>query len=501
MAFFIYPFNIMNIKFKIFIILLSFRFVYCDIHVFNRQSGTEYELKTLEGTKILYVSTKDIAKSLNSKLYENIERKKLVIYTAGRKIKISGGTSYIIVDDKSFQIFRETKVEYGDIYVPAEDFFNLIKKIILPGLTFDFKKRYLEIDVVKFDITGINIETKSNGTIIRLSTKKPFSERNISSFINKHGWYYLTIANAFIDTSIINNGLSRGIVNKIESDQINETAQVAFKIRSKVISHDWYQNLDPSEIIITLRTPLGKVEEHINDIKDQWMLNTVVLDPGHGGKDPGALGKYGTKEKDIVLDITKRLGLLLEIKAGIKVIYTRDEDVFVPLMDRTRIANESNGKIFLSIHANAHKNRKIQGFETFLLSPGKNEDAIEVASRENSVIKMEEKVSQYENLTGENLIMATMAQASFMKESEELASKVQTELGKKLKTPNRGVKQAGFLVLIGASMPNVLIEVGFISNPSEEKMLKQSSYKQKIAEAIYEGIKKFKYSREKILEG
>ena len=300
---------------------------------------------------------------------------------------------------------------------------------------------------------------------------------------------------------MINTGLSRGIVNKIESDQIGETAQVAFKIRSEVISHDWYQNTDPNEIIITLRTPLGKVEDHINDIKDQWNLNTVVLDPGHGGKDPGALGKYGTKEKDIVLDISKRLGRLLERKAGIKVIYTRDEDVFVPLMDRTKIANESNGKIFLSIHANAHSNRNIQGFETFLLSPGKNDDAIEVASRENSVIKLEEKVSQYENLTGENLIMATMAQASFMKESEDLAAKIQIELGKNLKTPNRGVKQAGFLVLIGASMPNVLIEVGFISNPSEEKMLKQNSYKEKIAQAIFEGIKQFKYSREKILEG
>ena len=99
-------------------------------------------------------------------------------------------------------------------------------------------------------------------------------------------------------------------------------------------------------------------------------------------------------------------------------------------MDRTKIANESNGKIFLSIHANAHSNRNIQGFETFLLSPGKNDDAIEVASRENSVIKLEEKVSQYENLTGENLIMATMAQASFMKESEDLAAKIQIELGR-----------------------------------------------------------------------
>ena len=227
-------------------------------------------------------------------------------------------------------------------------------------------------------------------------------------------------------------------------------------------------------------------------------MDTIVLDAGHGGKDPGAIGKFGTKEKDVALDITRRTGSLLE-KSGIKVVYTRDEDVFIPLLDRTKIANDANGKLFVSIHANANQNRKIQGFETYLLRPGKSEDAIEVASRENSVIKLEDVTDQYENLSGENLIMATMAQSTFMKESEDLASTIQIELDKKLDTPNRGVKQAGFYVLIGASMPNALVEVGFLSNPNEEKMLKQSRHKQKIAEAIYYAIKSFKSSQEKLL--
>ena len=134
-----------------------------------------------------------------------------------------------------------------------------------------------------------------------------------------------------------------------------------------------------------------------------------------------------------------------------------------------------------------------------MLRPGKSEDAIEVASRENSVINLEEFTDRYEELTGEALIMATMAQSMFMKESEDLASIMQMELDKKLDTPNRGVKQAGFYVLIGASMPNALVEIGFISNPSEEKRLRQSAHKQKIAEAIYQAIKHFKHSREKVL--
>ena len=481
-------------------LLFLFTVLNGDIHVFNRSAGTESEIKTLSNTRSLYISAKDLARSFTSKLYENTERKKLVLYISGVKVKISGNSSYIIIDDNAYQMPQITIVGENDLYIPAGYFLDILKSTILPGITFDSKKELLEIDIVRFNITDINIDVKSNGTIIRLKTKKSFSERNISSFINKHGWYYLTIAGAIIDTTSINNGLTRGVVRQIESDQIGNTAQVAFKLGSKVISHEWYQSLDPNEVVITLRTPLGQIKRHIEDVKDRWRLDTVVLDAGHGGKDPGSQGKYGTIEKDVVLDITKRVGRLLE-KSGIKVIYTRDEDVFIPLIERTKIANDANGKLFVSIHANSNNNRKIQGFETYLLRPGKSEDAIEVASRENAVIKLEEKPRQYEKLTGENLIMATMAQSMFMKESEDLASIIQMELDKRLNTPNRGVKQAGFYVLIGASMPNVLVEVGYISNPSEEKKLKQTSHKQQVAEAIYHGIKHFKHTREKVLSG
>ena len=486
---------------KIFPFLFLITVLNGEIHVFNRSAGTESEIKTLPKSKLIYISAKDLAHSFTSKLYENTERKKLVLYIAGRKIKISGNSSYIMIDDKPYQMPQITRVESNDLYVPAEDFLGILKATILPGINFDSRKEFLDIDIIRFNITGIHIDVKSNGTIIRLTTKKPFSERNISSFINKHGWYYLTVAGAMVDTTTLNAGLSRGVVRRIESDQIGKTAQVAFKLGKEVISHEWYQSLDPNEIVITLRTPLGKVDGYIEDVKERWRLDTVVLDAGHGGKDPGSQGKYGTKEKDVVLDITKRVGRLLEKNAGIKVVYTRDEDVFVPIIDRTKMANDTNGKLFVSVHANANKNRKIQGFETYLLRPGKSEDAIEVASRENAVIKLEEKTGQYDNLTGENLIMATMAQSMFMKESEDLAAIIQMELDKRLNTPNRGVKQAGFYVLIGASMPNVLVEVGFISNPAEEKKLKQAAHKQRIAESIYEGIKHFKYSREKLLAG
>ena len=483
----------------IILFIFSTELLFANIQVFNRNTGMESEIKTLSESKKLYISAKDLAQSLSSKLYENKDRKKLVLYITGRRIKISGHTSFIIIDDQPFQMPQIVKVEPDDLYVPAEDFLYILKSTILPGLNFDLEKEFLDIDVVRFNITGIDIEEKANGTIIRLKTRKPFSERTISSFVNKHRWFYLTVAGALVDTVSINDGVTRGVVRQIESEQIGETAQVAFKLGAEIISHDWYQSLDPNEIIITLRTPLGQMKDRIEDVKDRWRLDTVVLDAGHGGKDGGTQGKYGTKEKDIVLDITKRIGRLLENNTKIKVVYTREEDVWLPVRRRTEIANENNGKLFISIHANANNNRTIQGFETYLLSPGKSEDAVAVASRENSVIQMEEKKNGYEKLSGEGLIMATMAQSMFVKESENLASIIQMELDKQLDSPNRGVKQAGFYVLIGASMPNVLVEVGFLSNPTEEKKLKQPKYRQLIAGAIYESIKHFKYSREKLL--
>ena len=282
--------------------------------------------------------------------------------------------------------------------------------------------------------------------------------------------------------------------------QFAESAQIAIRLRSGIIGHEVFQSSDPNAIIITLRTPFDKSADRIRLLRKRWRLDTVVLDAGHGGKDGGTVGKSGAREKDIVLDISKRLGLLLEKKTNINVVYTREEDIFIPLWKRTKIANESNGKIFVSIHVNSNPNRAARGFESYLLKQGKSDDAIALASRENAVIKLEEHSGdKYKELTGENLIMATMAQSMFMKESEELAAMIQVELGNRLDSPNRGVKQAGFVVLIGASMPNVLIETGFLSNPTEEKLLKQASYRQKIAEGIFSAIVKFRSHREKLL--
>ncbi len=472
------------------------------IDVLNMINKKDNELAVLEEEQEPYVSVKEVSKLLTDRLpFENIARQKIVLYIGNQRVKISNLSSFVVIDDQVFQMSKHALDKYDEIYVPAESFFSILKQSILPGLDYDAAKKLLSLNLIEFNINSVSIEQKSNGTILRVNTSRQFSDGDISSFVNNNGWFYLTVREGIIDTSMIKKTDTRGVVTKVTSNQFDESAQLAFRLRSDIIGHEVYQSSDPNAIVVTLRTPFKKLASHIKDMKNRWRLDTIVLDAGHGGKDPGTIGRKGTTEKDIVLDITKRVGSLLEKNTHINVMYTREEDVYIPVWKRTKIANEANGKLFVSIHVNSNPNRSVRGFETYLLRPGKTDDAIEVASRENAVIKMEEGKTRkkYNAMTGENLIMATMAQSMFMKESEDLAAYIQEALDLLLDSPNRGLKQAGFYVLIGASMPNVLVEVGYISNRNEERKLKSAAYRQKVAKGIYSGIMRFRKSREEVL--
>ena len=473
-----------------------------SIGVLNIIDKNEDELNTIDYKGEPYVSVKELSRILSDREpYENAARKKIVLYFSDNRIKISNLSSFIIVNDEIFQLTKNAIEKEDDLYVPAKSFFSILKNTIYPGVEYDSGKKLLSLNLIKFNINNVTIEQKSNGTILRVKTSKQFSDGDISSFINTNGWFYLTVKDGLVDTSMIKKTDTKGVITKVISNQFDESAQLAFRVRTEIIGHEVYQSTDPNMIVVTLRTPFKKLSKHIKELKNRWKLDTVVLDAGHGGKDGGAVGKRGAKEKDVVLDITKRVGSLIEKNSHIKVVYTREEDIFIPLWKRTQIANESNGKLFVSIHVNSNPNRNVRGFETYLLRPGKTDDAIEVASRENAAIRMEEGKSRnkYSSMTGENLIMATMAQSMFMKESEDLAACIQDELDPLLDSPNRGLKQAGFYVLIGASMPNVLVEAGYISNPNEERKLKSASYRQKIAKGIYAGIMRFRKSKEQTM--
>ena len=235
------------------------------------------------------------------------------------------------------------------------------------------------------------------------------------------------------------------------------------------------------------------LDEALREEKAKWKIDTIVIDAGHGGRDPGAIGKSKrTREKDIALHIAKLLRDEVKKRSNIKVVMTRDSDVLIPLGQRTKIANKAGGKLFISIHCNSSTNRRANGAYTYFLRPARTERAMQVALKENSVIKYEEHRQNYPDLTEENFILLAMAQAQFVKESEELATMILGSMSKKAGLRNRGVDQAGFYVLIGASMPAVLVETAFISNPREEEQLRSKSFQKKVASGICDAILEFK---------
>lgn len=248
---------------------------------------------------------------------------------------------------------------------------------------------------------------------------------------------------------------------------------------------------DPPRLVLDFSRP---VEPAARAPQAATPLRTIVLDAGHGGHDSGAIGPGGLMEKELVLDITKRVARLLEDQVQVKVLLSRDADHFVTLKDRTSFANRANADLFVSIHANAHRVAASEGVEVFFLSSEATDNAArQLAAAENSVIQLEKPSS---GRTGRSEIVRTMlwdlAQAEFQTESSRLAETVLDSMSQALRIPNRGVKQAGFYVLGGAAMPAILVEIGFVTNPREERRLKDPKYRDKIARAIFRGLADYK---------
>ena len=225
-------------------------------------------------------------------------------------------------------------------------------------------------------------------------------------------------------------------------------------------------------------------------------LKKVIIDAGHGGKDPGAIGATGVKEKNIVLSIAKLAGSYIEKNyPDVEVIYTRSTDVFLELHERSTIANKNNADLFISIHANSAASPDAHGTETYVLGLHKTEANLDVAKRENSVIELEDNFDQHYSFnpnSPEGHIMMSMAQNAYLDQSIFLASQVQDQFESRVQRHNRGVRQAGFYVLYKTTMPSILIELGFLSNPEEEKFLNSIAGQEYMASAIYRAVKDYK---------
>ena len=226
-------------------------------------------------------------------------------------------------------------------------------------------------------------------------------------------------------------------------------------------------------------------------------VSTIVIDPGHGGKDAGAVGK-NCYEKDIALKVALKFGELINQNfPDVKVIYTRKDDRFVELRQRGRIANQNHADLFVSIHCNSTEGKEAKGVETWIMGNHKNDANLKVAQLENSAILQEQNhEANYDNFdpnSPDAYIIFSLYQNAFMDQSLGFAAKLQEQYGQRVPSPNRGIKQAGFLVLWSCALPSVLTEIGFISNPTEEKFLNSEDGQLKIATSLFNAFKEYQY--------
>jgi len=175
----------------------------------------------------------------------------MVLYIGDKRIKISSNSSFVLVDEKVYQMPVHPIWLNNDIYISADYFFDIIKRTTLPGISYDSKALTLYLDIQEYTINGVDISQKANGTILRIKTKQSFPDGNISSFFHENGWFYITISGGLVDTTEFRRTDIRGVISNVAADQLDQTAQLAFQIRSKVESHELYQSKDQNEIVVS----------------------------------------------------------------------------------------------------------------------------------------------------------------------------------------------------------------------------------------------------------
>ena len=479
----------------------------------------------------VYGSLADLARIFSLNTYENTGARKLELTARAEEdrgrsetplysIKASAENPFIVVSDQrrrtTYQLSTNVIHTATGYFVPLNAFIPLFNRVFNKSITYDVKTGILRVPSsaipTGFDFSTLRMETKSNGMLIRIPASRPLAD--FESWLKQDGWLYVTIADAKADVDVLNSIRPVGMVKKIVAIQSPTSVQLTFKLSGKVAAAEITKEETSNNILISLRrtgaedkllleSKRREIQEGLANQRKRWELDVIVIDPGHGGKDYGAIGVTRVKEKDVALGIGLKVGgLIAKRLPGVKVVYTRSDDSFIELDRRGRIANEAGGKLFISIHCNSLKRKPspTRGFEVYLLRPGRTTEAVAIAERENSVIKLEEGYeARYKELTEENFILVTMAQSAHVKASELFADIAQQEMERHMVLPNRGVKQAGFYVLVGASMPNVLVETAYLSNRDDERFLASGAGQRKIAEALFNAIKRYKEEYEKLL--
>ena len=495
-------------------------------NVFIVEDGQTKSVSAWMREGIIYVSISELAEAFSINYFVSKTTGKVELKSNYFLLKSTPRNPFIIVTPRSsgtpkvYQLPKSTYIRNNKTFIPLPFLLAPLEIIVERELKFEKPNRlnvgkqitttvedrewmYDNPDLpptMGYDITGLSITEKVNGTLIRIHSKSIIPSY-YSSFKDDELTIIFRKVNADVQKTCregINN-----LIQQIETRNVGADVEFKLKVGSEYSTNEVMNVAGSNDIIITIHNKVFSKSDQTKKNMDKWNFDAVVIDAGHGGKDPGAIGIDNLKEKDVTLAVALKLGELIKKEmSDVKVVYTRKDDTFIDLYKRGKIANENEGKLFVSIHCNSTKKKPsdASGAEVYLLRPGRTQEAIEIAETENSVIKYEDNPEKYEKLTDENFILVSMAHSAYMKYSEKFAELLHKEFDVNLKLKSRGVKQAGFYVLVGASMPSVLIETGFISNKNDAKFLKSASGQNQVAESIFSSIKTYRKYYEEAMD-
>ncbi len=453
------------------------------VKVIYDEGQAEATIKSLafRGTDFVYL--KEMVNLFRLDLEWDAITKKVTLTSGPDQVIFFVGSSQIMVNDRVKRIAQPSRFSNGAIVLPIEFLSEILDGVLKAKIDWDPKTRILKVSGGRLSVREVRHSSYLDSTRIVIDLLKPLSYRVRKELPDQ---VTIDIYGGECNPGGLSLEINDGRVKNIQAFQLPDATQIVIGLLKDLPCKDFILK-NPNRIVLDINPPQEKAG---------YKIATIVIDPGHGGKDPGAIGSGGTKEKDVVLAIANELKGLISERLGIRVVLTRTGDYFVPLEERTARANNERADLFISIHANAALGRSRQGgFETYFHDLALAEDAKAVARLENSVIKLERGGKQ--PMSQAEFILWDMAHNAFMYESNELAILVQEELDKKLRIENRGVKQAPFYVLSGANMPSILAEGAFISNPREENMLRNSDFQKRVAEGLYDAIAAYKRNYER----
>lgn len=451
----------------------------------------KYELESLEINNYQYVELTGLKEIYGGEFLWDPAREIVSWQVKDHQFRFTFFSPYIVLDQQIYNLTLPVEFKNGKVYLPFKTFWPVLESIEPPEELVRKQSGY--------NILDVKVSQKLNGMLIEIYLSQPL---NYELFKSENNWLIINFLEGKIDTLFFSNFKIPDVILESKAYQFKSasggSAQLSLRLFKDFPKLYYFLRSTPdglNRLQITLEdTAAVETPPQENEEPGKNPIDIIIIDPGHGGDNSGAVGPKGTKEKDIVLDIALRLENLLKNSGqkDMRVYLTRRDDRFVPLEDRALFANQKGGDLFVSIHANAAKRRTAAGTEIYFLAQAKNDEARAAEALENSAILFERPQGSPADTSELNFILMDMLQTEFLKESSDLAQIIHDRMKQNLDIPSRGVDQAGFFVLNKTYMSSVLVETAFISNPEEEKLLNKSTFRQRIAEAICQGILDFK---------